>query len=218
MRPSFLNIGLSLSRFFVIVVDSCFVIHMQNRTLGLEVSAHSCGFHNNTGTPVSSSNPCHLLPYHLYCGLYLRFSTHQGYPLLSVWSHLHISLSREKTKLLTVETFQGHSGSHMCWLYVLTGRQNSSNAGFTNVMYCMRTLSRSRPRSLMSRSTGKKDRKKKTLYCNMLTSNICLYNRAGFEKVNIEKCFSLTLILPCIDVNEKSCPAILVLFQVYANH
>lgn len=40
----------------------------------------------------------------------------------------------------------------------LTGRQNSSKAGFTNVIYWLKTCSRSRPRSLMSRKT---DREKK---------------------------------------------------------
>lgn len=36
----------------------------------------------------------------------------------------------------------------------LTGKQNSSKAGFTNVMYCDRICSSSRPRSLMSLSTA----------------------------------------------------------------
>lgn len=35
----------------------------------------------------------------------------------------------------------------------ITGEQNSSKAGFTNVMYCVSTASKSRPRSLMSRGT-----------------------------------------------------------------
>lgn len=47
--------------------------------------------------------------------------------------------------------------------YALTGRQNSSNAGLTKVMYCARMLSKSRPRSLISRSTeGKGDQGKVT--------------------------------------------------------
>ena len=36
----------------------------------------------------------------------------------------------------------------------LTGRQNSSNAGLTKVMYWARMLSKSRPRSFISRSTS----------------------------------------------------------------
>lgn len=36
---------------------------------------------------------------------------------------------------------------------ILTGKQNSSKAGLTNLMYWVRTLSKSRPRSQMSRST-----------------------------------------------------------------
>lgn len=38
----------------------------------------------------------------------------------------------------------------------LTGKQNSSKAGLTKVMYCVSTCSRSLPRSLMSLSTEKK--------------------------------------------------------------
>lgn len=39
---------------------------------------------------------------------------------------------------------------------IFTGEQNSSKAGFTNVMYWVRTASRSRPRSLISLGTVKK--------------------------------------------------------------
>lgn len=39
-------------------------------------------------------------------------------------------------------------------LPLLTGKQNSSKAGFTKVMYCDKICSRSLPRSLMSRSTA----------------------------------------------------------------
>lgn len=41
------------------------------------------------------------------------------------------------------------------WKRDFTGEQNSSKAGFTNVMYCVRTASRSRPRSLISLGTKK---------------------------------------------------------------
>jgi len=37
----------------------------------------------------------------------------------------------------------------------LTGEQNSSKAGFTKVMYWVRTASKSRPRSLISRGTNR---------------------------------------------------------------
>lgn len=52
-------------------------------------------------------------------------------------------------------------GLHVLYVYstqyplgaILTGRQNSSKAGLTKVMYCDSTCSRSLPRSLMSRNT-----------------------------------------------------------------
>ena len=50
------------------------------------------------------------------------------------------------TKCSELPPFEREQNAH-------TGRQNSSNAGLTKVMYCARTLSKSRPRSVMSRST-----------------------------------------------------------------
>lgn len=75
--------------------------------------------------------------------------THQYYPLLGVLSRLHISWSEQKEEWGRLEVLFLISSQRT----TLTGRQNSSNAGLTNVMYWAKTLSKSRPRSLMSRST-----------------------------------------------------------------
>lgn len=40
------------------------------------------------------------------------------------------------------------------WEVTLTGRQNSSKAGLTNVVYCVRICSRSLPRLMSRRTTG----------------------------------------------------------------
>lgn len=39
-------------------------------------------------------------------------------------------------------------------VFILTGRQNSSKAGLTNVVYCVRICSRSLPRLMSRRTTG----------------------------------------------------------------
>lgn len=46
-------------------------------------------------------------------------------------------------------------------VFILTGRQNSSKAGLTNVVYCVRICSRSLPR-LMSRRTTRTGRNRRS--------------------------------------------------------
>lgn len=48
-------------------------------------------------------------------------------------------------------------------LLALTGEQNSSNAGLTNVMYWLSTVSKSRPLSLMSRGTATNENTQTTI-------------------------------------------------------
>lgn len=56
--------------------------------------------------------------------------------------------------------------------FILTGKQNSSKAGLTNVVYCVRICSRSLPR-LMSRRTARTIKKRIVLcFCHTVCGNI----------------------------------------------
>lgn len=77
--------------------------------------------------------------------------TNLYYPRLVEWLHRRISSSAKYFRKPFYEYF---GFTYYCkWL---TGEQNSSNAGLTNVIYWLRICSKSRPRSVKSRTTESK--------------------------------------------------------------
>ena len=128
---------------------------------------HSCVLHDNTVETIASERfgVNNIISNALTLEESLKLKKHKYSPLLSAplgmitsaYFFVYIAWTRKGKKEVWLWV-QLHNLANLIWVvvlveYVPTGRQNSSNAGLTRLMYCARTLSRSRPRSLISRST-----------------------------------------------------------------